>query len=140
MATVHFYEKPGCINNTRQKQLLAAAGHQVIAQDLLTKTWEKHQLRLFFGDKPVSQWFNYSAPAIKLGDIQPDNVTEDEALTLMLENPLLIKRPLMQVGDEFMAGFDQLAVDNWIGLKEIQTNLDIETCPKKLDQANCHHE
>jgi len=40
----------------------------------------------------------------------------------MLENPLLIRRPLMQVGDSLMAGFDQEAVDNWIGLKEIETN------------------
>jgi hypothetical protein len=30
MATVHFYEKPGCINNTRQKKILAAAGHEVL--------------------------------------------------------------------------------------------------------------
>jgi hypothetical protein len=37
MATITFYEKPGCINNTRQKKLIAAAGHQVIAKNLLTE-------------------------------------------------------------------------------------------------------
>ncbi|MBI1424317.1 MAG: hypothetical protein GC149_12685 [Gammaproteobacteria bacterium] len=39
MAEIVFYEKPGCGNNTRQKALLAAAGHHVIARNLLTEPW-----------------------------------------------------------------------------------------------------
>lgn len=140
MATVYFYEKPGCINNTRQKKLLAAAGHEVVALNLLTEAWQPDRLRPFFGKLAVRNWFNYSAPAIKHGEIEPENLTEPEALALMLKNPLLIRRPLMQVGDSLMAGFDQYAVDEWIGLKETQTYQDIESCPRTLAQASCGHE
>ncbi len=140
MATVYFYEKPGCINNTRQKKLLAAAGHEVVALNLLTEAWQPDRLRPFFGKLAVRNWFNYSAPAIKHGEIDPENLTEPEALALMLKNPLLIRRPLMQVGDSLMAGFDQYAVDDWIGLKETQTYQDIESCPRTLAQASCGHE
>ena len=140
MATVFFYEKPGCINNTRQKKLLAAAGHQVVAKDILTETWQAERLRAFFGELTVRDWFNYSAPAIKHGEIEPDKLTEQEALALMLENPLLIRRPLMQVGDTLMAGFDQQAVDNWIGLQKIETTADLESCPRTLEKAGCSHE
>lgn len=140
MATVYFYEKPGCINNTRQKKLLAAAGHEVVALNLLTEAWQPDRLRPFFGKLAVRNWFNYSAPAIKHGEIEPENLTEPEALALMLKNPLLIRRPLMQVGDNLMAGFDQYAVDDWIGLKETQTYQDIESCPRTLAQASCGHE
>ena len=140
MATITFYEKPGCSNNTRQKKLLAAAGHQVVAKDILTEIWQAERLRAFFGELAVRDWFNYSAPAIKLGEIEPDSLTEQEALALMLENPLLIRRPLMQVGDGVMAGFDQQAVDNWIGLQKIETTADLESCPRTLEKANCSHE
>ncbi|MFI3156468.1 MAG: ArsC/Spx/MgsR family protein [Methylococcaceae bacterium] len=141
MATVYFYEKPGCINNTRQKKLLAVAGHQVVALNLLTEPWQKDRLRAFFGDYlAVRDWFNYSAPALKYGEIDPDKLSEQQALALMLENPLLIRRPLMQVGDSLMAGFDQQAVDNWIGLKEIETSQDLENCPRPLAPASCGHE
>ncbi len=136
MATVYFYEKPGCINNTRQKKLLTAAGHQVVALNLLTKPWQKEQLRVFFGEMAVKDWFNYSAPQIKHGEVEPDQLTEEQALTLMLENPLLIRRPLMQVNDRVMAGFDQQAVDHWIGLTEIGLAQDMETCPRPHAQAN----
>jgi len=140
MATVTFYEKPGCSNNTRQKKLLTAAGHQVVAKDILTETWQAERLRAFFGELTVRDWFNYSAPAIKHGEIEPDKLTEQEALALMLENPLLIRRPLMQVGDTLMAGFDQQAVDNWIGLQKIETASDLESCPRTLEKASCSHE
>jgi len=140
MATVTFYEKPGCSNNTRQKKLLAEAGHQVVAKDILTETWQAERLRAFFGELAVRDWFNYSAPAIKLGEIEPDTLTEQEALALMLENPLLIRRPLMQVGNDVMAGFDQQAVDNWIGLQKIETTADLESCPRTLEKAGCSHE
>ena len=140
MATVTFYEKPGCINNTRQKKLLAAAGHQVVARNLLTEAWQPERLRTFFGNLAVRDWFNYSAPAIKYGEIEPDRLTEQQALALMLENPLLIRRPLMQAGDSLMAGFDQLAVDNWIGLTEIGATSDLESCPRTLEKAGCSHE
>lgn len=140
MATVTFYEKPGCINDTRQKKLLAAAGHQVVAKNLLTEAWQPERLRSFFGELSVRDWFNYSAPAIKHGEVEPDKLTEQEALALMLENPLLIRRPLMQVGDTLMAGFDQQAVDNWIGLTEIEAFSDMESCPRTLAQASCGHE
>ncbi|MDD5319316.1 MAG: nitrogenase-associated protein [Methylococcales bacterium] len=140
MATVTFYEKSGCINNTRQKKLLAAAGHQVVARNLLTEAWQPERLRAFFGALAVRDWFNYSAPAIKYGEIEPDKLTEPEALALMLENPLLIRRPLMQVGDSLIAGFDQKTVDNWIGLKEIKETSDMESCPRTLAQLTCGHE
>jgi len=140
MATVTFYEKPGCINNARQKKLLAAAGHEVVALNLLTETWQPERLRSFFGKLAVRNWFNYSAPAIKQGDIEPESLNEQEALALMVKNPLLIRRPLMQVGDRTMAGFDQYAVDNWIGLTETKSYQDMESCPRSLAQASCGHE
>ncbi|MCK9637619.1 MAG: nitrogenase-associated protein [Methylobacter tundripaludum] len=140
MATVYFYEKPGCINNTRQKKLLAEAGHQVVALNLLTEPWQAERLRAFFGELAVRDWFNVSAPAIKQGEIDPGKLTEQQALTLMLENPLLIRRPLMQVGNSLMAGFDQQAVDSWIGLKAAESDQDLESCPRPLAQASCGHE
>ncbi len=138
MATVVFYEKPGCVSNQRQKAMLLAAGHQVIAKNLLSEAWRAERLRAFFGSLPVQNWFNYSAPAIKIGQIRPEILDEERALDLMLENPLLIRRPLLQVGEEKRVGFDPLILDEWIGLTE-QTAADLESCPKTLAQASCGH-
>jgi nitrogenase-associated protein len=128
MANVIFYEKPGCINNTRQKKLLQAAGHEVDARNLLEESWTIENLRPYFGSLPVAEWFNSTAPAVKAGTVDPETLTEHDALALMVDMPLLIRRPLMQVAGEYHVGFDVEAVHAWIGLKDIDTDIDVETC------------
>lgn len=131
MASVLFYEKPGCINNTKQKVLLVAAGHTVQARSLLVEKWTAARLRAFFGDLPVAEWFNLSSPRVYGGEITPEALDEARALQLMLADPLLIRRPLMEVDGVCRAGFDQDAVHRWIGLASEAPREDMETCPRK---------
>ena len=137
MVTIIFYEKPGCINNTKQKVLLISSGHTVEAHSLLTTSWTAETLLQFFGDRPIVEWFNPSAPAIKSGNIIPATIDAETALTQMIQDPLLIRRPLIQVGEQRMVGFDIPAVDEWIGLhtndsnnQENSKSQDLQTCPK----------
>ncbi len=116
MAHVIFYEKPGCGGNTRQRALLVASGHSVEPRNLLEARWSASELRLYFGDKPIAEWFNRSSPRIKAGEIDPHTLAESEALELMVADPLLIRRPLMRVGERREAGFDPRVIEAWIGL------------------------
>jgi nitrogenase-associated protein len=122
MATIVFYEKPGCGNNTKQKVWLAASGHTVLAKNLLIEKWTAERLRAFFGELPVAQWFNPAAPRIKSGEIAPSAFGEGEALSMMLLDPLLIRRPLMDVEGELRVGFDADSVRAWIGLNDAKPN------------------
>jgi nitrogenase-associated protein len=128
MAHVVFYEKPGCGGNKRQKALLEEAGHTVEPRDLLTAPWTADALRAFFGDLPPAQWFNRAAPAIKNGEIDPDAQSAEQALALMTAQPLLIRRPLMQVGEERMCGFEAEKVAAWIGLGDQAPAGKLEGC------------
>lgn len=132
MAHVIFFEKAGCSGNARQKQLLLDSGHLVLARDLRNKDWTNHALLEFFAGLPVAQWFNRAAPAVKSGEIVPEQLDEPTALALLRDNPLLIRRPLLQVGEERRVGFDAKAVHAWIGLADIPED-NIEAC--RHDQA-----
>lgn len=117
MSKIIFYEKPGCSGNAQQKQWLRDAGHTLDVRDLLTEPWTRERLLGFFGALPVSEWFNRAAPAVRQGRIDPETLDADASLALMLSEPLLIRRPLMQDEDgRCMAGFDIARVDAWIGL------------------------
>ena len=119
MTRVIFYEKPVFKNNTRQKVLLTSSGHEVVAYSLLTEPWTAEKLRSFFGNRPVIEWFNKAAPRIKSGEVNPENISAENALVMMLRDPLLIRRPLIQVGDKREVGFDVEKIDAWIGLKAV---------------------
>lgn len=116
MANVIFYEKPGCPGNARQKALLEAAGHAVEARDLLAASWTRMKLRSFLEGRPVPEWFNRDSPAVRSGEIVPEDCDEAIALALLQRHPLLIRRPLLEVDGVRTAGFDAAALHAWIGL------------------------
>jgi len=137
MATIVFYEKPGCGNNTKQKVWLAASGHTVLAKNLLTEKWSAERLRPFFGELPVAQWFNPSAPRVKSGEVNPAAQNEQTALDLMMAEPLLIRRPLMDVEGELRVGFDSDTVRAWVGLNDAKPKGYIEACPNSHRAQPC---
>jgi nitrogenase-associated protein len=116
MARILFWEKPGCQGNARQKEILLASGHELAVRDLLAEPWTGESLALFFGMRPVSEWFNPAHPRVKSGEVTPATFGRDEALALMVAEPLFIVRPLMQADEERLAGFNVTEVHNWIGL------------------------
>ena len=119
MTHLHFYEKPGCGGNARQRAALQAAGHTLTRHDLLTQAWTAERLLAFLAPLPVAGWFNPAAPRVKSGEVRPDALSPDAALALLLAEPLLIRRPLMQRADDgsCRVGFDATEVQAWIGLQ-----------------------
>ena len=118
MTHLVFFEKPGCGGNARQRAALEAAGHTLERRNLLTAHWTEESLLAFLAPLPVPDWFNRAAPRVKSGEVQPDALQPQAALALLLNEPLLIRRPLMQRCDNASChvGFDTAAVDAWVGL------------------------
>ncbi|NJO67648.1 MAG: hypothetical protein HC826_01515 [Rhodospirillales bacterium] len=116
MVEVIFYAKPGCKGNARQLQVLQASGHRVVVRDLLSEPWTAERLHGFFGERKVVDWFNRSAVRIKSGEIVPEHLSAEAAMTLLLDDPALIRRPLMEAAGERRAGWEPEEIARWIGL------------------------
>jgi nitrogenase-associated protein len=139
MAHIIFYEKPGCQNNRRQRELLELAGHTLEVINILTHTWTKDELGRFIGGKAASDCFNPAAPDIRDGRLDPSAYSLEEAIGLMIENPLLIKRPLMELELRFIQGFDPVLLSSIINLEPIRSNDTQVRTIKMLDMNSCSH-
>ena len=128
MADLDIYAKPGCINNRKQQEILRQLGHDLRTYDLLTTPWTPERLRPFFATKPVAEWFNYTAPRVKSGEVNPSALDEAAALAAMVADPLLIRRPLIKCAVGQCSGFDDNPVLQALGVYD--TPAGIETCPK----------
>jgi nitrogenase-associated protein len=118
MVKILFYEKPGCPENLKQKNHLAASGYEVEIRDLTTHHWTPAGLRAYFGDKPVSEWFDPKAPQILSGEVDPGTINPQQALVLMSVNPSLIKSPLVKYKGRCGSGLDGVELEIFLGLRK----------------------
>jgi nitrogenase-associated protein len=116
MAHIIFYTKLGCMTSVKQIDLLKESGHEVEQRDLLAHPWTKLELTSYFGELPVAAWFNEKSPRVKSGEIDPKMYDCEGALAQMLDDHLLIRRPLMESGGQRTCGFDPGRVHAWVGL------------------------
>jgi nitrogenase-associated protein len=114
---------------------LLASGHTLEVRSILSERWEANELAAFFGARPVSEWFNSSSPRIKSGEVRPELLNAQQALALMLADPLLIRRPLMEIDGRREAGFDDDRIDAWIGLARRATPMG-DTCIRERGQGS----
>jgi nitrogenase-associated protein len=129
MTEIVFYEKPGCIGNAKQKQLLAGLGHRLLVRDLLAEPWSAARLRPFFGTLPVTEWFNPTAPRVKSGAVDLSTLDETQAMALLLAEPLLIRRPLIETAHGRCCGFEPNPVLDVLGVR-LADGEDMQSCAR----------
>ena len=124
---ITFYEKPGCAGNARQKKLLKQCGYELDIRNMLSTDWNVDELQEFFFGLDNSEIVNNSAPDIKNSIINVNKHNKDDLIKLMIENPILIKRPLMVIGNHKLCGFDTNRLSKLLNV-DIDSLKNISTC------------
>jgi arsenate reductase-like glutaredoxin family protein len=89
---------------------LSQAGVQLEERDFFQDRFSEAELRRLLGGRPPSQLFAWRSPSFKALGRAPESFTDDELVRLMLQEPRLIRRPLVQAGDRLIIGADKLAL------------------------------
>jgi len=110
-----FWEKPGCMGNARQRALLATTGHEIEAKSLPGHNWTRAELEPFLEGLEVIDWFNHGARRVKEGEVIPEGLDAETAYKILLSDPILIRRPLLQIGEARRVGFDLEWIESRIG-------------------------
>ena len=56
--------------------------------------------------------FNPRSPSVKELGIQPDKLSNDELIDLMVKEPRLVKRPVVRVGEKVYFGADSKLLES----------------------------
>jgi nitrogenase-associated protein len=125
--SVVFYEKPGCAGNKKQKDLLKTHGVEFEVKSMLDTPWSVESLSSFFDGLEKDKIVNQFAPQVKSGEIIPEKLSKDELINLMIKEPILIKRPLIEVGEDKVCGFDIPKLNKLLNL-DLDSKKEIGTC------------
>ena len=136
MAEVLFFQKTErCRQHQAEGPARSSRPHRRCPRPAV-RALDPETLRPWFEDRPVEEWFNRFAPAVRSKAVVPAELDEAAALTAMIADPELIRRPLIQVGDKRAVGFDPTSLNAWISLVPVSDGL---SCEDKHAQGRCDH-
>jgi arsenate reductase-like glutaredoxin family protein len=90
---------------------LSQKGVTLEERDFFQHRFSEAELHRLLGGRPPSAIFSWKSPSFKALSRAPESFTEAELLRLMLQEPRLIRRPLIQVGDRLIIGADKKALE-----------------------------
>jgi arsenate reductase-like glutaredoxin family protein len=86
------------------------SGAVVSERDFFKETFSEEEIRDMASLVGIEQIFARRSPSLKQMGLADKELSEDEIVRLMLQEPKLVRRPLMRVGDKLMVGGAPAAV------------------------------
>lgn len=90
---------------------LLQKGIEFRERDLFADQLSEAELRELIGSRPVSNVFSWNSPSFKKLGLSREELGNDALVALMLEEPRLIRRPLVLVGSDLIVGADKAALE-----------------------------
>jgi arsenate reductase-like glutaredoxin family protein len=85
-------------------------GVELDERDFFSDRFTEQELRQLIGEREPSEFFSWSSPSFRKMDLKRENLTGEQLVELMLDEPRLIRRPLIRVGDDLIVGTDKTAM------------------------------
>lgn len=92
------------------KASLSQDGVELNERDFFKNNFTEDELRDLLGNTSPADVFSWRSPSARKLGLDRDTVTNDELIRLMLEEPRLIRRPLIQVEGRLVVGTDKKAM------------------------------
>ena len=92
------------------REALAQADVPVETRDIFKQPLTEAELRELAGDRPIGDIFSWKSPTARQQGLKPGDLSDDDLLRLMIEEPRLIRRPLVRAGRQTIIGLDRGAI------------------------------
>ena len=85
-------------------------------RDFFADPFTVDELKELIGTRSASDFFSWRSPSFRKMGLSRDEMTEDQMLDLMIGEPRLIRRPLIQTSDgDLIVGADKKAMSALLG-------------------------
>jgi arsenate reductase/regulatory protein spx len=92
--------------------LLLQKGVEVEERDFFQDRFSEDEIRELASPVGLSGIFAWRSPSLKQMGLVGQELSEDEMLKLMLQEPRLVRRPLIKIGDQLLVGGSIKAIED----------------------------
>lgn len=92
--------------------MLLQKGAEIVEErDFFQERFSEDELRRLIGGRSLAEVFSWNSPSFKAMGLKREELDDGQLLRLMLDEPRLIRRPLVQVGEQLIIGADRKALE-----------------------------
>jgi Spx/MgsR family transcriptional regulator len=103
--TARFYHWARCSTCRDARKALSAAGRDAVERDFFKDPLAREEIMRIASLVSVSEMFSWNSPSSKPYRDRKGEMSDDELVTLMLNEPRLVRRPILIIGDRVLFGF-----------------------------------
>lgn len=104
-----FYYKSTCSTCRKARALLQELGIPFTERDMTKQPLSEAEVRELIGDRELKPFLNFRNEMYRERGMKANPPSKEEAISLMAQNPNLIRRPLLVEGEEILFGFEEEA-------------------------------
>ena len=109
MAETVLYNKKGCSTCVDALKWLKAHDMNPTVRDFFVDPLSRADLVTLLGERSPSELLSTRSPRYKALGLDQRNLTADETLTAIADDPYLMRRPTLAMGNHLIIGFDKTA-------------------------------
>jgi arsenate reductase-like glutaredoxin family protein len=80
-------------------------------RDFFKDRFSRAEIEELLRGKPASEMFNFKSPGFKKLGLNKDSLSDDELIDLMLNEPRLVRRPVVRINDNVYFGANQAVLE-----------------------------
>tara|TARA_B000000460_G_C21454096_1_gene365075 strand:- start:351 stop:647 length:297 start_codon:yes stop_codon:yes gene_type:complete len=86
---------------------LSQSGFELVERDFFKDTFSRDELIEIIGSRNPEEFFSFRSPSFKKLGVEREDLKDDELIDLMLQEPRLIRRPLISGRGMLFVGTDK---------------------------------
>jgi Spx/MgsR family transcriptional regulator len=104
---VQFLHKPTCTSCRNAREFMEKRGFQLHLRDLWKERLSAAELEQLIGDRDHTEFLNPRSDLYKEKQMKDNPPSRRQAIEMMVEEPGLIRRPVIVAGGRVVVGFDE---------------------------------
>ena len=90
-------------------------GLELEERDFFADPFTELEIRDLFGERDPADFFSWSSPSFRKMGLKRDELSGDRLIEMMVEEPRLVRRPLVKLADDLIVGTDRKAMLRVLG-------------------------
>lgn len=107
---IKFLQKPNCSTCRKARAVLEKRGAALELRDLDKQRMTAAELDALIGERDCRKFLNFRNELYRTRKMGQNPPSRSEAISLMAQEPNLIRRPVVVCGSEMIVGFDEEAL------------------------------